>query len=85
MRNLLREVEEIDAFILGKMSVEDTAFFKAKMDILPGLKHKIARQRMVHHILRLLGRRELRDKLDTIYSKLMNEENFKNELNNIFK
>ncbi|MBS1689689.1 MAG: hypothetical protein JSS96_13255 [Bacteroidetes bacterium] len=85
MRSTLLEVQEIDRYLLGEMSAEEKAVFQARMLIAPVLNTKVRHQRIVHKIVKWFGREEQRKKLETLYTSLLRDDKFKQEIEIIFK
>jgi len=85
MRNTLLEVQEIDRYILRQMPAEESAVFQARMLITPTLKTKVRHQRIVHKIVKWFGREQQRKQLEALYTSLLRDEKFKQEIEIIFK
>jgi len=85
MRNTLLEVKEIDRYLLGEMSAEESAVFQARMLIAPTLKTKVRHQRIVHKIVKWFGREQQRKQLEALYASLLRDDKFKQEIEIIFK
>lgn len=85
MRSTLLEVQQIDEYLLDKMSAEERALFQARTIISSELRDKVRKQSVVHSIIKWFGREEQRRRLENFYNQLTADISFKSEIEKIFK
>jgi len=84
MRKPLLEIQEIDRYLFQQMTRTDRLVFQARMILQPELKEKVRLQRKAHAFLRWCSRKDRKDELESIYTRLMNDTAFNNTINSIF-
>lgn len=84
MRKLLHEVQEIDQYIFREMTPGRRLVFQARLILDPGLKDKLRLQRKTHAFLRWCSRKEKKDTLMSVYSRLMDDTVFSSTIQSIF-
>ena len=96
MRKQLHEVREIDRYLFhemnpvdkmnpaGRMSFADRLVFQTRMILQPELKEKVRLQQKAHAFIRWCSRKDRKDELETIYTRLMNDTAFNNTIHSIF-
>jgi hypothetical protein len=84
MRSDLNEIAEIDQYLFGQLSEEETKRFEASLLINNALAEKAEAQRLAHLMIRRYGRKKELDKLEAIYRLLSEESSFAHQLKTIF-
>lgn len=69
----LREIKQIDRYLLGKMSTASRLVFEARLLIDPLLKLRVEGQRRLYTIIRLSGRRKLKAEVGLIHYQLFDD------------
>lgn len=85
MREQLKEIQQIERFILRSMTEGERLLMEAKMILSPLLKEKMLLQLQVYKIVKLFGRVQRKRELQAIHSQLMTEEAFSKTVDSIFK
>lgn len=80
----MHEVQEIDRYIFHRMTRADRVVFQARMILQPQLKEKVRLQRKTHAFLRWCSRKEKKDELAALYTRLMNDTTFHTTIRSIF-
>ena len=84
MRNELNETEWIDKYLLNELHSEDKKQFETELLIDSSLYEKTEKQKLIHRIVRLFNRSYHRDRLEKIYASLMQQADFKKNIDSIF-
>jgi hypothetical protein len=84
MRTELAEIMQIDQYLLGKLSADESTALDAMRVIDPVFSEKIEVQQRVHRLVRLFARKQKKRKLEIMYHRLINDSSFKHQLKNIF-
>ncbi|HYE54481.1 MAG TPA: hypothetical protein VD996_06540 [Chitinophagaceae bacterium] len=84
MRKELFEIMQIDHYLLGGLSADERTALDARRIIDPAFSEKIEAQQHVHRLVRLFARKQNKRMLQSMYTRLMNESSFKQQVNNIF-
>jgi len=79
MRNELNETEWIDKYLLNELHSEDKKQFETEL-----LIDSSEKQKLIHRIVRLFNRSYHRDRLEKIYASLMQQADFKKNIDSIF-
>jgi hypothetical protein len=69
----LREVKQIDRYLLGKMSIASRLLFEAKLLIDPTLKLRLEWQQRLYSIIKSSGRRQMKSEVTRIHHQLFND------------
>ena len=85
MRKQLHEIQDVDRYILDEMTSPEKLLFQVKMILSPALKENVQLQEKAHQLIRWSAREELRQKLNTIHTSLMQESSFRKKITSIFK
>ena len=85
MRKQLAEVKEIEQFLLQKMPAASRLVFQARMLVTPQLRESVRGQQKALQLVQWLARQEQREKLDTVFQRLMKEDTFHHSITTIFK
>ena len=80
----MHEVQDIDRYIFHKMTDADRLVFHARMILQPGLKEKVRWQRKAHAFLQWVSRKEKKAELTSLYTRLMNDASFNQQITTIF-
>lgn len=70
MKTSWSETRQIEAHLSGKMNTGDALVFEAKLLLEPELSDKVLWQQKTHAIITQLGRRQLRNEIETIHQQL---------------
>lgn len=81
----LREVEQIELYLLGQMKPATKLVFEARLLIDPLLKFKVQCQQKVYTIIRQSGRRELKSEIERVHQQLFHDFSKKDFQHNIYK
>ena len=84
MRKQLHEVQDIDRYILHTMTGADRLVFQARMLLQPELKERVGWQRKAHAFLQWASRKEKKEELTSLYTRLMNDASFHRQITSIF-
>ncbi|HEY0652398.1 MAG TPA: hypothetical protein VGD65_04680 [Chryseosolibacter sp.] len=74
MRTSLNKIQTIEDFLTGSMEAEDRLVFEATILVDKSLADEVSLQRATYCHIRSYGREQLRNELDTIHHKLMNNQ-----------
>jgi hypothetical protein len=85
MRKELRELKEIDRYLLGQLSPGELLVFRARLLLSADLRKKLKLQAKTHRLIRWYGRDLQREKLAAIHTQLMAEEQFGRLITSVFK
>ena len=72
MRTSLNEVKEIEAYLFQEIGRQDKLLFDAKLILDSKLRSKTRWQRLVYRLVRLYGRKQLRQELEEVHEVLFN-------------
>ena len=78
MRTSLIETQQIEAHLLQRSETGEALVFEAKMLFDPELKDKVLWQQKTYDLIKLYGRDQLRQEIETIHHKLFTENQHKN-------
>jgi hypothetical protein len=84
MRNELNEIERIDKYLLNELSNADKKEFEMNLLLDSSLFDRTERQKLVHRIIRLFNRSYQRKRFEKIYFLLMQQADFKKNIESIF-
>lgn len=84
MRTQLHEMQEIDQYLFYEMSPTDRLVFKARLILQPDLHEKVRLQQKAHSFLRWFARKEKKEELTAIHTRLMNDAAFSRTIRSIF-
>ncbi|UZR99377.1 hypothetical protein [Chondrinema litorale] len=73
----LTEIQEIEAYLQGKMQAEDQVVFEAKMLIDENLKDNVFWQKHTFELVQFYGRKNLRNRLETVHQQLFTKPQHK--------
>jgi hypothetical protein len=85
MRASLTRTADIDHFLTNTMSPEDATLFGAKLLLDRELARDTEYQRVVHHVIRINARQQLKAELDLLHQKLMHDPERKSFWKNIYR
>lgn len=73
----LHETRQIENFLQGGMRPAEQFLFEMKMTIDPALRNKVELQRRVYELVKMYGRRKLREEIERIHHRLFHDpDNF---------
>jgi len=84
MRKQLEEIQQIEQFVLRRMSEGEQLLMEARMILSSSLKEKMVLQLTIYRIIKLFGRAQRKRELQAIHKQLMAEESFSSTVNSIF-
>lgn len=84
MRKPLLDVQETDRYLLNQLNASDRFLFEAKMILQPDLRKNLLFHRKVHSLIRLLGRRQKKQQLQSIHDRLMLDKEFNRQITSLF-
>jgi hypothetical protein len=85
MRQALIEIKETEDYLFNRMPEEEKALFNVRLLLQPELQEKLEQQKTVYRLIRLFGRGERRRKLEGIFTTLMKDKTFAQEIKMVFK
>ncbi|MCW3465849.1 hypothetical protein [Chitinophaga nivalis] len=85
MRPSLRDIQETDRYLLQEMTAGERRVYEARLLTIPDLPEKTAHQSRVHQLIRWLARRDKRRQLDALHTRLLQDQHFAHQLQQIFK
>ncbi len=85
MRKQLHEIEDIDNYIFKKVSGSQRLLFEAKTIINPDLRTNVIFQRKTYSLIRWFSRKQRKEQLESVFTRLMQEQHFSSTVNSIFK
>ena len=74
MRTSLIEAEQIEAYLLRRSDPGDALVFDAKILLDAELKDKVLWQQKAYQMVKLYGRDQLKQEIESVHQKLFNEE-----------
>lgn len=77
MRTSLIETEQIEAHLLQRSDTGEALVFEAKMLLDPELKEKVQWQQKTYSLIKLYGRDQLRQEIESVHQKLFSEHQHK--------
>ena len=81
----LRETEQIELYLLGKMKPATKLVFEARLLIDPVLKFHVQCQQKVYAILKKSGRRHLKSEIERVHRQLFDDVSKKEFQQNVYK
>jgi hypothetical protein len=84
----LIEISEAEKFLQGKMLPGDSLVFETKVLTDPALKTNVRAQEKVYALLHFYHRKKLREELEEIHQRLLNDpakNEFRRRIFNLFK
>jgi len=78
MRTSLIETQQIEAHLLQHSDTGEALVFEAKMLLDPELNEKAMWQQKTYQIVKLYGRDQLRQEIETVHQKLFTHDQHKN-------
>lgn len=85
MRKQLHEIEQIENCLFQKMDDSDAFLFEVKAFLNADLRMNISYQRAAYSCIRWYGRKKRKEQLESIFTRVMNDKTFSDELHSIFK
>jgi hypothetical protein len=82
------ETQQIELYLLNKLSSEDQLLMEANTLINTELREKLFFQKQTHILIRDFSRKKLRAEIEAVHHKLFTEkkfESFRQKINSIFK
>lgn len=84
---ILREIKEIDKYLLGEMDAASRLVFDARVLIDPVLKARLEYQRRLYTIIKRSGRRQIKAEVSRIHHQLFTDparRGFQSEIFHLF-
>ena len=78
------DIQEIEKFLLRKMSPQEKLVFETNMLASPGLKTSVEEQCTAMRFIRLAARDRQRERLSGIYDQLAQDPSFAKTIHSIF-
>lgn len=88
MRTSLAEIEQIEAHLLHQTSPGDALVFEARLLLDDELADKLHWQQAACHMVKLYGRKQLRQEIEAAHQTLFNtakHKSFKEKIKQIFR
>lgn len=82
------ETQQIELYLLNKLSPEDQLLIEANALINTELREKLFFQKQTHILIRDFGRKKIRAEIEAVHNKLFSEKkfgSFRQKINSIFK
>ena len=70
MRPSLRDIQLLEAYLLGKLPAEEREAVRQRLLLEPELYAQLQHQKRSHRLIRLSGRRRLKRELESIHAEL---------------
>jgi hypothetical protein len=87
MTTWINDMKNVDDYVTGKLSPEETLLFEARLLLDPALKFRVALQRKIISIARMYGRKTVKSEVENIGQKLFSDQSktgFHHEVNRLF-
>jgi hypothetical protein len=87
MMTSLNNIRDIEQFLQGEMSLEDSLVFKAKMIVNPGLKFQVTLQNKLHKLIISYGRKQIKNEIQSAEAKVFTSDehlSFQTNITGIF-
>lgn len=87
MRTSLNEIKKIEDHLFQKSAKEDSLLMEARLILDPALRDKFVWQEKTYEVIKMYGRKKMKEDLDAIHRKLFldpEHESFKNKILKIF-
>lgn len=84
MRKSLREIEQIERYLNGRIAAEEHQAFEVRRLCDAGLQEQIEQQQRSYDLIREYGRRRMQRELDAVYHRLMRRPAFRERIRRIF-
>lgn len=87
MRKSLHEIQQIENYILGRMSVREHQDFKVRLLVNPHLQEEVDAQTEAYALIKVYGRKKLKAELNAVHEKLFTHPEkkwFRQLIKNIF-
>ena len=87
MTTWINNMKSIDDYVTGKLGPEDNLLFEARLLLDPALKFQVALQRRIISIVRMYGRKTVKNEAQKIGQKLFSDQSkydFHREVNKLF-
>lgn len=87
MRTSLSEIKNIEDYLLDQQQPEDKLVFEARMILNKDLQQKTEQQHQLYKLVRLYGRKKLRQEIEAVQQKLFSDSvhhKFRHTILNIF-
>jgi hypothetical protein len=87
MRKSLHEIQQIENYIFGRMSVREHQDFQVRLLVNPHLQEAVDAQKASYALIRDYGRKKLKAELDAVHEKLFTHPEkkwFRQLIKNIF-
>ncbi len=85
MRTSLKEIENIEGFLLQKIPTDESLVFQSRMIINPELKYKTSCQQKAYEVIQLAGRVALRNELMAVENSIFKKSAFRKKITKIFE
>lgn len=72
----MSEISAIENYLAGTLNPADRLLMEAQLLINSDLKEKVVQQQEVYDLVKLHGRRRLKQELETVHAKLFSEKRF---------
>ncbi|GJM35630.1 MAG: hypothetical protein DHS20C18_46310 [Saprospiraceae bacterium] len=76
MRTSLRDIQQIEAYLLKIASPEASRAFETRLLLEPELQEKLNWQKKAYTLIRNYGQKQLKAELETIHQKLFTEPEY---------
>lgn len=87
MRKSLHEIQEVENYIFGRMSVQEHQEFNMQLLVNPHLQEAVDVQKASYTLIKAYGRKKLKAELDDVHKKLFTHPEkkwFRKLIKNIF-
>lgn len=86
MRTSLNNIKQIEAYLLNQLSHEDSLLFEAQLLLDSQLKDKLLWQKKTSELVKLYGRKKLREELEQVHQQVFNTQpTFRKRILSFFK
>jgi predicted hydrocarbon binding protein len=87
MRKSLHDIQQIESYIFGRMSVQENQDFKVRLLINARLYEEVEAQKEAYALVKTYGRKKLKAELNAVHEKLFThpeKRSFRQLIKNIF-
>lgn len=87
MRKSLHEIQQIENYVFGRMSIPEHQDFKVRLLVNPYLQEEVDAQTEAYAVIKAYGRKKLKAELNAVHEKLLTHPEkkwFRELIKNIF-
>lgn len=73
MRTSLNDIKQAEDFLSGELKPQDSVLMRARLLIDPVLRMNLAIQQKVYALVKLYGRRKLKEEIEDVHTKIFQD------------